>query len=157
MPEQPTLELRDLHLPEPAGWWPPAPGWWLLAALLILLPLIEWALRKRRQGQPPRYRRAALAELQRVELSYRSSGDGTRAVAETSALLKRVALSCYPTEQVAPLGGAQWADFLARDDDPALRQTLSELLERVHRGGPDADPAPLFAFAARWIRAQQRL
>ena len=156
MPEQPTLTLRDLHLPEPAGWWPPAPGWWLLAALLLLLPLIGWALR-RRQRRRPRYRRAALAELQRIEHGYRSGGDGARAVAETSALLKRVALSCYPTELVAPLGGAQWADFLARDDDPALRQTLRALLEQVHRGGPPADIEPLFDFADRWIRAQQRL
>ena len=31
-----ALPLRDLRLPEPVGWWPPAPGWWILAAIVVV-------------------------------------------------------------------------------------------------------------------------
>ena len=37
-----TLPLRDLHLPEPVGWWPPAPGWWIL--LLLVTTLLAYGL-----------------------------------------------------------------------------------------------------------------
>ena len=35
----PLDRLEPLIAPLPVGWWPPAPGWWLLAALL---PLLGW-------------------------------------------------------------------------------------------------------------------
>ena len=28
-------DLRDIHLPRRAGWWPPAPGWWVLGAIVL--------------------------------------------------------------------------------------------------------------------------
>ena len=46
----PLSELRDIHLPDPVSWWPPAPGWWiavgigfgLLAAAGIGFGLERW-------------------------------------------------------------------------------------------------------------------
>ena len=60
----PNLPLRDIHLPAPISWWPPAPGWWLLLfgipTLLILLAwLWRWVRRKT-------VRKLALAELESI-------------------------------------------------------------------------------------------
>ncbi|HAD08873.1 MAG TPA: hypothetical protein DCF62_05290 [Porticoccaceae bacterium] len=49
MNSDPLAQLRDIHLPEAIGWWPPAPGWWLLTLLLIAaLGYALWWWRRRR-------------------------------------------------------------------------------------------------------------
>jgi len=62
-----SLQLRDIHLPPPPDFWPPAPGWWLLVA--ILLALLAWALviawRRARLRQAQRRLLALLDELER--------------------------------------------------------------------------------------------
>ena len=39
----PLDQLRDIHLPEPISWWPPAPGWWILA--VASCALLAWILK----------------------------------------------------------------------------------------------------------------
>ena len=36
-PEQEAAlaQLRDIRLPDPVGWWPPAPGWWIFGGLIV--------------------------------------------------------------------------------------------------------------------------
>ena len=83
------LPLRDIHLPEPVSWWPPAPGWWLLAGLLILLAvgaLLVW--RWYRRG---RLGRSARRALERVFVDYRHHGEPQRLLRELSVLLRRIA------------------------------------------------------------------
>ncbi len=59
MQADPLQQLKDIHLPVPPGWWPPAPGWWLLFALL--LAGVGWGLlwlkRKRAKSAPLRQAR----------------------------------------------------------------------------------------------------
>lgn len=104
------LDLRDIHLPEQPGFWPPAPGWWLLAVVL-LAALIAAGWSGWRAWRRRRRRRMLLAELERLRVE---SDRGPALAAAVSALLKRVALSRYPRVEVAPLSGEAWLTFLDR-------------------------------------------
>ena len=94
--------LHDIVLPASVAWWPPAPGWYLAFALLltgmIWLCRLQW-----RRWRANAYRRAAIRALARC--------DTLAAVAE---LLRRTALAAWPREQIVPLSGAAWLDFLDR-------------------------------------------
>jgi len=47
-----SIPLRDIHLPDPIGWWPPAPGWSIVLGLLVLasagLAFALWHRHRRR-------------------------------------------------------------------------------------------------------------
>ena len=106
-------QLRDIHLPEPISWWPPAPGWWLLAALIVAIVLGLYVMyrRHRRNG----WRRSALAELASLRQQLLSHHATPHIIVSgLSVLLRRVAISCFPREEVAVLSGDKWLAFLDR-------------------------------------------
>lgn len=107
------LPLRDLHLPEPVGLWPLAPGWWVLIALSLALAgwgLWRLFLRWRRGSA----RRAALAELARLDRAYAEDGDAAALVRGLSSLTRRAMLAYAPRQQVAGLTGREWLAWLDR-------------------------------------------
>ncbi len=105
---QPTqLPLKDLHLPEAIGWFPPAIGWWLV---LILIPLIIWFLY---WAYKRLTRKSALKAAKQLLASIKDSQmDNAQKLAEISALLRRVAISVAPRAETASLTGAAWLAFL---------------------------------------------
>ena len=110
-PQDPLSQLKDIHLPAPIGWWPPAPGWWILAILAtgLTIGLILWRwIRHRRQA----YKREALAQYQTLHASYLEHLDDARLLAEVSVLLKRTCITRYGREQTAGLAGEQWLAYL---------------------------------------------
>lgn len=106
----PLAQLRGLHLPDTIGWWPPAPGWWMLAALVagaIVITMIM--MRARRHG----VRRHALGELRALEQRWARDGDLHALAIALSELVRRVALMRFGNARVASLHGTQWTGFLA--------------------------------------------
>ena len=105
--QDPLSQLRDIHLPEPVSWWPPAPGWWIMAfftaaALVALLYFLRSRIRKKR------YRKVALAMLSQLD----TRKNGTIVLDEISAILRRVAIHSFGREKVAALAGDAWLAFL---------------------------------------------
>lgn len=139
-PEQ--LPLRDLHLPEPIGWWPPAPGWWLLLGLLIAA-LVYAAILARRRWRHERPRRLALRELARVERAHAACPDPVRLGIRLSELLRRAALAYMPRNPVAGMTGRQWLEWLDRglEGKPFSEGPARRLIELPYRrSGTDAPP-----------------
>jgi hypothetical protein len=109
--EEQALPLRDLHLPEPIGWWPLAPGWWLVLALLVAtLVYLAWRWYRAWKFNAPR--RFALRELMRIEAEYLEHRDPVVLGKQLSELLRRGMLAYAPREEVAGLTGEGWLDWL---------------------------------------------
>lgn len=150
------LPLRDIHLPAPVPWWPPAPGWWVLASLLALLAVTAFLLYRRYREQAPR--RAARRSVEQVFNAYAKQGDARAFLAELSLILRRTALSRFPREEVAGLTGEAWLAFLDRGLEPkATGGGFSSGAGRVLASGPYApepsvDADALRALCDAWVR-----
>lgn len=92
MNQDPLAQLRDIHLPEAIGWWPPAPGWWILALLLLVSIVFttRYLVRRRRQRY---FRRQAQDLLTRCWESYQLKNDDRQFVEGLFTLIRRAYLS----------------------------------------------------------------
>jgi HAMP domain-containing protein len=159
MMPQAELPLRDIHLPDPISWWPPAPGWWLLAALfLTVIGLLYWAIQVWRRG---RLRRDAHSALARIRTSYEQHGSAHRLAADLSILLRRIAISGYPRTEVAALTNQQWLAFLDQVFEkrkPGAQANFSHgvgrvLIEAPYRPSMEVDAQGLIELCEQWIDA----
>ena len=119
------LPLRDIHLPAPVPWWPPAPGWWLLGVLLIaVLAGALWYVRRYRRRAPLR---AALEELAAIEHAFQTRADPLDCAQALSKLLRRVVLHDSGSEAAAAVG-ERWAAVVEARAGGMLPDELRELL-----------------------------
>lgn len=109
--EDPLAQLRDIALPDPIGFWPPAPGWWIL--FLVALGLIVWAIIviNRRQLNTA-YRRQALIESEINWKELQETNNTRHYLEETAKLVRRCAIIAYPRKDVKHLTGTDWLEFL---------------------------------------------
>jgi len=139
-----AAQLRDIHLPNPVGWWPPAPGWWLLGTLLLLTLVLAggYAIARWRRGRTKRQALTALASAADLQT--------------INALLKRAALAYFDRSRVASLHGPGWFRFLDAQlpGGQALFTEHAELWQQLLYGRP-ATPQQLQQFrqlARRWLK-----
>lgn len=155
MTDPAELPLRDIHLPDPVSWWPPAPGWWLLAAVMTVALLAAWLIVMIRRRT--RLKRTALQQLDDLKQSYAEHRDPVEMVRALSVLLRRACISFYPRSEAASLTGERWLLFL--DATAANTGFLSEQ-GRALIDGPYAryiDPVHvdvLVQLTERWLRSQ---
>ncbi|HAC35333.1 MAG TPA: DUF4381 domain-containing protein [Gammaproteobacteria bacterium] len=156
------LPLRDIVLPEPVGWWPPAPGWWLLALLTLLLLVFGCRfllrqLQQRRQRQ--RLLKPALQQLEQIRRRFARSSDTTQLVSDLSMLIRRTALTRYPREQVAGLIGTAWLDWLdrscahANSSAPFSNGVGRVLVDQAYRPAAEVDSDALLELSEQWLHA----
>jgi hypothetical protein len=120
----PLAELRGIHLPQPVGLWPLAPGWWGLAAAIVAGACTTTLLMPRRRRSVVRH---ALRELD--GLARTSPETDLQTLATTlSALVRRVALLRFGRQRVAALHGRAWQDFLA-ETAPKRRRRRARFVE----------------------------
>lgn len=150
----PTLldQLRDIHLPDPAGWWPPAYGYWLLLVMLLVV-LYLWYRRYKRFA----VHRAARRELHALTTAYASHNDSHELARSINVLLRRTLLSLEPRHEVAGLTGDEWIrrvhDSVASSGFEFSDRAKALLVEGIYRPSVDVDADALIAECRGWIGA----
>ncbi|MGR9073189.1 MAG: DUF4381 domain-containing protein [Gammaproteobacteria bacterium] len=146
-----SLPIRDIHLPDSIGWWPPAFGWWLLAVLVPLLAYLGYRLYRRLT------RKTAVREARewlRAIQQDRSRCEAEK-LKEISVLLRRTAISIFPRSEVAGLTGKDWLEFLDRACGKTLfaRGEGMVLLDGPYKKHCTADIDSLLALCENWLSA----
>lgn len=136
--------LRDIAVPPPVPWWPPAPGWWVAIAILTGA-LVALAYRGWRSWQANAYRRAALGELQ-----------SATTVSQIAEILKRTALVAFPRIDTAALSGAAWCEWLGQTGAAPVHDSVALALTRgVFDTVEPPNVEDVSAFASDWIQHHQ--
>ncbi len=152
-----TFELRDIHLPKPISWWPPAPGWWILLGLSILALVLIWTGRNIRRRY--RVRVAALQEFKNLSEAFSQTQDVQALVNALSVLLRRISMSYVPRSDAAGLTGEKWLTFLdtrlcGQKREGRFRKGPGRvLIAAPYRPVNDVDGDALLGLCGAWIRA----
>lgn len=150
-----ALQLRDIHLPETIGWWPPALGWWLLA---LIIPLCCWLIiwlfkRITRKTAVKTAKKLFLALKQNTELNDRDR------LSKLSELIRRVAISQSPRAETASLTGQAWLKYLDNSvKGTPFSQGVGQVLANAHFQKPadtDLNITAVTQLCETWLKAQK--
>ena len=150
-----SLPLRDIHLPETVGMWPPAIGWWLLLIVLPLLFLVAWWLFKRITKTT--LTKEALKILDQIKNDPNS--DQKQKLQQLSSWLRRIAISLASRKEVASLSGQDWLAYLDQSiEGTPFSSGIGRYLADGHyqKSLPDnVDITALAELCENWLRRQQ--
>jgi len=151
LPMDPLAELRDIHLPPPPGFWPPAPGWWLISVIgcAALAIGVHYALAAWRRGRGRRAAARAIAQLR----SRRTHGEAPELlIADLATLLRRAAMTRHSREQVAGLTGRDWLEFLDDDAHQFSNGVGRCLVTAPYSRGEAVDIDALLTLCESWVK-----
>ncbi len=155
-----ALPLRDIHLPDPVSFWPPAPGWWLLCGIVVAAAIAAFYMYHRNRRLKVSAVNQARAELQDIIRGYSATGNQTEAIRKISVLLRRLSISLFPRAETASLTGQEWLVFLDRqmEGNPFSRGAGRILAEAPYRPDiTDSELESLFQHCHDWIDAVSRI
>lgn len=150
------LPLKDIHIPESIGGWPPAVGWWLLAVLIpLLFVFIIWFYRRLTRKTAIKTAKKCLSAIRQDNVK-----DAGQKLAEISTLIRRVAISVAPRELAAGLTGREWLAYL---DYSVKGSPFTEGIGQLLADAPyrkssisDAEISLLFSLCEDWLKNQAK-
>ncbi|NPA71197.1 MAG: DUF4381 domain-containing protein [Gammaproteobacteria bacterium] len=108
-------QLKDIHLPDPIGWWPLSSTWWIIVILVgVIIVGAIWVYFEQKKRNA--YRAEALALIQTILLDSKPAAENSpsQKIRQINHVLKQVALTAYGRAQVAQLSDQDWLDFLKK-------------------------------------------
>lgn len=145
----PLAELKDIHLPNTVSIFPLSIGWYILIVLLIIgVALLLWWRLKLRKRQKQIFNINQL--LNEIENSHGNSPD---TVGEVSILLKRVAATKFPEQDVQKLFGDKWLEFLDRSGKTTdFTIGAGRSLADIYKKQTLKNPSEFFAVIRKWLK-----
>ncbi|MEA3404873.1 MAG: DUF4381 domain-containing protein [Pseudomonadota bacterium] len=153
----PLSQLKDIHIPDPVGWWPMAFSWWVLlfSVSAILFALIWFLLDRHKRNA---YRREASDKLKQIKADHNI--DNQQKILQINALLKQVAITVYGRQKISELNEQAWLDFLKSSANFITQpQELTTLLSQAYQPLESLDEADLQrkiltwqSYAHQWIK-----
>lgn len=155
MPTIQDLPLKDIHLPEQIGWFPPAIGWWLLIIFVPVLSyfFIAWLQRL--------FQKTAIKDAKKLlkQLQNNDALTPLEKVIELSSLLRRVAISLDSHSNICGLTGRAWLDYLDSSiKDAPFKNGVGRCLAEApyqKKLPQNVDLTALFDLAKKWLNAQK--
>jgi hypothetical protein len=146
--------LKDIHLPPPIGFWPPAYGWFIITALILMLVVV--ALKRYMLYRKKRHlKQEALSRIEAIRQQSLQNSNMAESAADISILLKQIALMRYPRVDVAAITQEQWLLFLnTHPGDVDFTPVKSLLLEAPYQAEATGDINTLIKLATHWIKRQ---
>lgn len=121
-----TLKLHDIHLPASPDLWPPAVGWWILLTFFIIASFLLSRITRQRRAQEKQHK-VILNKLTSLENVLKNK-PSNEALAKINTLLRQLAISHYPRDEIASLTGGDWLYFL---DQSGKTQGFSQGAGRI--------------------------
>ena len=146
------LPLRDIHLPDPISWWPPAIGWWIVfgivcfCILLGIVFLIQW--------MKPSLKKEALKALNAIEAEFLKSGNATKSMQELSILFRRVTMSQKNNGKSGGLIGKPWLELLDQQlEEPEFSSGAGQmLLTGPYQRETEGNISELIKLSRKWVK-----
>ncbi|MDG6774207.1 DUF4381 domain-containing protein [Thiomicrorhabdus sp. ZW0627] len=150
----PLSQLKDIHLPDPIGWWPLAFSWWVLIfSLSAIVFALVWFLLDRHKRNA--YRREALKQMNAIQAD--DNSEVSERILQINALLKQVAITVYGRQEVAKLNQQAWLDFLHETANFVRQPTNAiEILELSYQGKGHKTDAELNELLLAWQNYAQQ-
>ena len=140
-------QLKDIHTPEPIGWWPLAWGWYVVIVTLIIGVVLLFTYLKKRRSQLL-VKKAALNAMHQLE----QQPMPLATVRAINDILKRAVLGYAQREYVAEPSGEEWANLLNElaDADSQIDPNLLNLAYQPKCSAKDADE--YYSQALVWLQ-----
>lgn len=149
-PEELLTQLKDIHMPELFIASSIPLGWWLLGITVIMaftgigLYLIKWY-------KSPK--QTAIRMIKIIEKESIHNIGSSDYLSEVSEILRRVALSYYPRNQVAGLTGKAWLEFLDKTGKTKQFVVIGQpLITGPYQKNVTYDCQALFQLIYLWIK-----
>lgn len=115
-----SLNLRDIHLPDPVSWWPISAGWWLAFAGILLLLITIFVIRKIYKSR--QLKRDISSEIELIKKQFTQDQNKSQLAKSLSILLRRASISFYPAKSIAGLTGENWLILLDQSNAKPLNK-----------------------------------